>query len=84
MPGTSTEDILKRYRAQQKLTNGKRDASGGVNRAHSKYLTILLACLLCRTGMPLMTIAQTLFGAAPARRRPIIDSHFSGRRPEGA
>ena len=61
MPGTPTEDIRRRYREQRKLANGNRDTSGGVNRTNSKYIIVLLACLLCRGGMPPMKIAETLF-----------------------
>ena len=61
MPGTPTEDIRRCYEKQRKLANGNRDTSGGVNRTNSKYIIVLLACLLCRGGMPPMTIAKTLF-----------------------
>jgi transposase len=60
MPGTSTEDIERRYKEQLKLANGKRDTTGGVNRTNSKYILILLACIQCRAGMKPMKIAEML------------------------
>ena len=61
MPGTPTDAIMRRYKEQRRLTNGKRDTSGGVNRTNSKYVIILLACLQCREGMKPMKIAEMLF-----------------------